>query len=882
MKNLYIFILCWFTINTVYCQTTIVIKGNIKNTKGENMPQELVTLKQVADSSLLSYAYSNENGNYELSYFGRESELLLVVSGLGIATQAKKISNQSQTVNFMVEEEEFQLKEVEIKAPKIYYNKDTINYSVATFSDEKDVVIGDVLKKMPGIDVSESGQISYQGKPINKFYIENMDMLNGRYGIATQNISAKDVSTVQVMENHKPIKAMDSLSISDQAAINLKLKEGAKGTFAIMAQLGIGASPLLWNEELTGMYFARKKQHISAYKTNNTGQDLSNELRSFTSDLNLPEETITNIQAPIPPDISKNRYYFNNSNAATVNNLFSLGKDKELNFNLIYYNDYEKRESESTSSYFVSGDSILKIGEVLQSATNTNRIETEVRYNENKDTKYFNIFLNVESSWEDDNGTVQNNAAINQRMNSASFRAQNTLHWIKRQDDKGFELYSQTGFRTTPHHLAITPGIYADLLNDSSEYAHLQQNARTQTFITKNSMSLLNAFVLGKIILRPIFGLDAEINNLSSGLYPCNEQSLPIITLQDSMKNDIQRNHFQARVALNFDYSIGKFKLNASFPISYNWYELNNKLFTANSENLNRFQFEPNVDLQYVLNRKVTINASAFSYQNMNGINELYDGYLLQTYRYLSRYDSRLAGFSGNTLSVKFDYKDIIRMFFAGIELSDYYSRNSVTFMQRFEDYLSVSSFVPQSNTSNAVLATGKISKGFDWKRLSAGLSVAYYTRTSQQIRQERLVDYRNNQYSASVRLSAVPLSWLIVSYTGAGQISKSVIANETSYQPIRSLSQTLNLDAKLLNKVMLGTQLEQYANSAIQNGKSLYFADIILTYVWKQIRLELDWTNIFDTKNYTMAYYDNLNAFASVYRIRPSEILLKVKMKLK
>ena len=880
MKNLHLFILCWLNMSMVHSQITI--KGNIKNTQGENMPQVLVALKQVADSSLLSYAYSNVNGYYELSYSGQEPDLLLVASGLGIATQIKKISNQSQTVNFTVKEEDFQLKEVEIKAPKIYYNKDTINYSVAAFSDEKDVVIGDVLKKLPGIDVAESGQISYQGRAINKFYIENMDMLGGRYGVATQNISAKDVSTVQVMENHQPVKAMDSLRISDQAAINLKLKEGARGTFAIMVQLGLGVSPLLWDNELTGMYFARKKQHLSTYKTNNTGHDLSKELRSFTTDLNMSEEAITNIQTPAPPDISKNRYFFNNSHAATVNNLFSLGKDKELNFNLIYYNDYEKRQNEAVSSYFISGDSILKIDETIQSAVNTNRLETEIRYNENTETHYLNNFLNLEGSWENGNGMIWNETGINQQMDRPSFKAQNTFHWIKRQDNKGFELYSQTGFRTTLHQLTISPGIYTGLLNNGMDYARLRQDARTQTFVSKNSLGLLTPFVLGKVILRPLFGIDVEINKLTSELYPCNEQNRLLSAVPDNLQNDIRRNHYQARVGLNFDYKIRKFTFNASLPVSYNRYELNNQFFSENNENLNRFQFEPSLDIQYILFRKITINTKAFVYSDMNSIYELYNGYLLQTYRYLNRYDSRLAGFSGSSLSAKFDYKDIIRMFFAGIEVAHYYSKNSVTYTQRFEDYLSVSSFTPQSNASNSMLATGRISKGFDWKKLSAGLSVAYFTRSSQQFRQERLVDYRNDQYSASVRLSAVPLSFLIVSYMGAGQISESVIASETSYQPIHSFNQSLNLDAKLFNKVMLGAQVEQYVNSAIQEGKALYFADIHLIYTWKQIRFELDCTNIFDTKNYTMAYYDNLNAYASVYRIRPSEVVLKVKMKLK
>jgi hypothetical protein len=66
---------------------------------------------------------------------------------------------------------------VKITAPKIKQTGDTISYSVIDFSDKNDRTIGDVLKKLPGVDVTESGQILYQNKPINKFYIEGSDLL---------------------------------------------------------------------------------------------------------------------------------------------------------------------------------------------------------------------------------------------------------------------------------------------------------------------------------------------------------------------------------------------------------------------------------------------------------------------------------------------------------------------------------------------------------------------------------------------------------------------------------------------------------------------------------------------------------------------------------
>ena len=81
-----------------------------------------------------------------------------------------------------------ELKEIKIQADRILQKgSDTLVYNVAAFQSEQDAVLEDVLKKMPGIQVQESGRILYKGKPVD-FTIEGMDLLKGRYGIATKNI----------------------------------------------------------------------------------------------------------------------------------------------------------------------------------------------------------------------------------------------------------------------------------------------------------------------------------------------------------------------------------------------------------------------------------------------------------------------------------------------------------------------------------------------------------------------------------------------------------------------------------------------------------------------------------------------------------------------
>ena len=94
------------------------------------------------------------------------------------------------------------LQEVEVKAKKIRQSGDTVTYNASSYIKKEDKVLEDLLRKMPGISVSSDGQISYNGKWISDFYIEGSDLLGGRYTIATTNINADDIATVQVMENH--------------------------------------------------------------------------------------------------------------------------------------------------------------------------------------------------------------------------------------------------------------------------------------------------------------------------------------------------------------------------------------------------------------------------------------------------------------------------------------------------------------------------------------------------------------------------------------------------------------------------------------------------------------------------------------------------------
>lgn len=154
-----------------------------------------------ADGKIKKYATLKGDGGFAMSVPIVDG-CRLEVSMMSIAKKTIPLDSVSFPVTVYMEPGTTLLKEVTVKADRIREQGDTITYNVGSFAQHQDCSIGDVLKRMPGINVEQSGKIQYQGEDINMFYIEGSDLLGGKYGIATNGISHDDVGSVEVMENH--------------------------------------------------------------------------------------------------------------------------------------------------------------------------------------------------------------------------------------------------------------------------------------------------------------------------------------------------------------------------------------------------------------------------------------------------------------------------------------------------------------------------------------------------------------------------------------------------------------------------------------------------------------------------------------------------------
>ena len=202
---LIILFLCFYSLSPASAQTRSW-GGTVHDARtGEALPAVSVCLLR-ADSSIVQFAQTDAEGRWRLQA-ADGAGAFLSFSSIGFAKQVIPLAECTESMDVRLRETTIQIREVTVRGNRIWQRGDTLTYRVAGFSQAQDRTIEDVPKKIPGIEVGGSGQIKFQGKPINKLYVEGMDLLGGKYALATRNMPHKMVKNVQVLQSHQPVAA---------------------------------------------------------------------------------------------------------------------------------------------------------------------------------------------------------------------------------------------------------------------------------------------------------------------------------------------------------------------------------------------------------------------------------------------------------------------------------------------------------------------------------------------------------------------------------------------------------------------------------------------------------------------------------------------------
>lgn len=241
---------------------SIKVKGTIKDSIGNPLEFANVIASIKATGATESYGITNYQGRYQLDLPKGETYLLRA-SFLGYENkeQTVTISADSENIDldFILNPQENQLDDVEIvyEMP-VTVKGDTIIYNADSFTDGDERKLGDVMKKLPGVEVNADGEIQVEGKTVTKVMVEGKDFFDGDSKLATKNIPADAVDKVEVLRNYNDVDQMRGLGNDrDNVAINIKLKEGKKNFWFGEVTAGAGIADEYGEEN--GRYLVHPK-----------------------------------------------------------------------------------------------------------------------------------------------------------------------------------------------------------------------------------------------------------------------------------------------------------------------------------------------------------------------------------------------------------------------------------------------------------------------------------------------------------------------------------------------------------------------------------------------------------------------------------------------
>ena len=356
----------------------------------EPMVQATIQLFTVTDSTFVGGAVSNERGNF-IVQAPTAGTFRLRISTVGYQTIDREVTlrrNESLDLgNLMMETESIMLQEAVVtgRAAQVIVRKDTIMYNPEAFRTPEGSAIEELIKRIPGAEVDEDGNITVNGKEVKKILLDGKEFMLGDVETALKNIP------VSIIQN---LKFYDQQS--DQARIT-GIDDGEKETvldFSIKKGMNHGY--------MTNLDLAGGTKH--RYASRGMGSSFTDKTRFvLLGNFNNKEENAG----------WWNRRGLNARKMLGTNLNYDDGKKLKLDASIRWNHRDGDNQTENASENFYSGSSRTFSNSSTSNYTRSNNWRGNIRV-EWKPDSLTNILLRANGSYGTDDAT---NASLSATFN---------------------------------------------------------------------------------------------------------------------------------------------------------------------------------------------------------------------------------------------------------------------------------------------------------------------------------------------------------------------------------------------------------------------------------------------------------------------------------
>ena len=874
-KLFYIYLFL-FVVNVFGQQITI--RGKITDSIFKPIPRaSIVVSYSKNETNILAYTTSKKDGSFVLNFKEDSAykEFWISFRHLSYGAKISKYKNKSQDLKVTLKLKTNLLEEVVLKAKKVLQIKgDTITYKVTGIQKEKDYTIEEVINRIPGVKINENGQISYNNRIISHFYINGVDLLEGRYNIATRGIPASSVKEIDIMKNHNHSRIDKGVTDSEDVAFNLKIKKDHSLVFG-SGKADIGIPFFIRNLEVTPIYLKENFQDIASGKTNNIGKSLENNGVSLTStNRDFIEMEINPPDVLSPPNTSgtfiSNKYWLDNNSFSLTNDaLIKSSKDLILKAGVNYSHNENKLNRNSTQRFFFDTDTTL-VDKSNRSEIAKNSYYLGLVQEINKKKLYLKnkITINGQNS-KGVSDIVQNGNLLEYQYKDETKSIKNLTEFKTKINNRIINSGLLLKYITNKEVINVTPSVFNDVVLSNNNPEQTNQNINVKQF-SLGGYSAYN-FQMGELKSqlkqRVNWTKESLISNLAQFDSTMEEQ------LSFPFRSDFRLNTFESITNLQSSLKFKALKITLNPSVKYIHINKVERFSPVLNRDESYFFFQPRATVRYKIDHQWNVSVVGSYLSSVSGFSKLFNSIILKDYSNLYR--------NPEEINVTRNIFGILNIGYTNI-LKGLFFSNSSSIVESNSDFIQSSSL-----DSNGLIQTEAIklpnrrvsftnktnfTKSF-FRILKTDLKYTFNQIKSNQIFNNIEQETNSIFHSFNFEVNLDNDTWYGLKYNGLVRFgrSKSIGFNTSN----TFLKHKLELDFYTSLKTRINFESESvftsFSSSVVSNRNTLFNASFYYK-PSKKLFLRASFNNILNEKFFSTIQNGSNFVFESKFSLRPRQ----------
>ncbi len=221
-----------------------VIRGTVADKQGEPLVGATVRLLK-PDSTRVGATIADADGRFAITNVSN-GRYILLAEYVGSTPQARDVTVKDADIRvkkMLLEESATTLKEAVVEGIRtpMKVMQDTVEFAADTYKTQPNAVVEDLLKRLPGVEVSSDGKITANGKEVSKILVDGKEFFSDDPKVASKNLPVNMVDKLQVVDRKSDLARLTGVDDGeDETVINLTVKKGMKNGWFGQAEAGAG------------------------------------------------------------------------------------------------------------------------------------------------------------------------------------------------------------------------------------------------------------------------------------------------------------------------------------------------------------------------------------------------------------------------------------------------------------------------------------------------------------------------------------------------------------------------------------------------------------------------------------------------------------------